>query len=246
MKNSRYALALLIGASAVNGSLTDQLQLPQQSASEEDLIDAARQNREDLKATRAQIEASVNLLREAWSQYFPSVSLNFQYFLSRQSFPSEVDWTSTLQFNFPVFSAGLIHEDVRTAWSLLRQSLLAHSYLQRQIEQQVKTALENLQNMKTQVHDIKVQVEAARQFKQRADYAYNAGTAVNLDRLIAENQLLQARLDLTQAEMAEKVFYLDLLREIGQFNTQALQDGSAFEVKSVAVRSPAEEMIRPQ
>ena len=63
-------------------------------------------------------------MRAAFSQYYPSVSLNFNAFLYRENFDDASKWTAVLSANLPIFTAGLIHADVRDAWSGLRQAAL--------------------------------------------------------------------------------------------------------------------------
>ena len=221
----RAALAFLISTPDVGGPLSDELQLPAQLPSSEQLLSAAWENREDLKAASHQVEASTHSLQQAWSRYFPSISLNFTYFLSRQSFPSDVSWISTLGLNVPIFSAGLIHEDVRTAWSILRQAKLYESYLYRQINEELIVAVENYNKTSKEVSELEVLIKAAQDELQRSIYAYNAGLATNLDTIIARNQLLTAELSLTEARFNEKINFLNLMRILGRFDAESLRSG---------------------
>jgi outer membrane protein TolC len=223
--NARAELALLIGVADVNGPLSDELELPEKLPDEQQLLTAAEQYRNDLKASKYQLEESVHLLQQAWSQYFPSVSLNFTYFLSRQSFPSQVRWINTLEFNLPIFSAGLIHDDVRQAWSLLRQAHYAHSYLLRQVDKELKVALENYRDTEKQVEDFDVVTVAARKDLHRTDSAYKAGTATSLELMQAQDRLKNAQFELTSARLTEKVYYLSLMRVLGRFNENSLAEG---------------------
>ncbi|MEJ2704718.1 MAG: TolC family protein, partial [Sedimentisphaerales bacterium] len=143
VSTGRATLAFLVNTPSVEGSLADTLQLPGQLPPNEQLLSKAWEYRDDLAAAAYQVETAAHALQQAWSRYFPSISLNFTYFLSRQSFPSDVDWIGALGLNLPIFSAGLIHDDVRTAWSRLRQAKLAEGYLQRQINEQLTVAVEN-------------------------------------------------------------------------------------------------------
>ena len=223
--NARAELASLIGVESVNGPLSDQLAVPEKLPDQEQLLAIADQYRNDLKASKYQVEENVHLLQQAWSQYFPSVSLNFTYFLSRQSFPSQVNWINTLEFNLPVFSAGLIHDDVRYAWSLLRQAHYARSYLLRQIDNQLKVALRNYLDMQTQIEDLSVSARAARDYLHQTDSAYKAGTATNLQLMQARDRLKNAEFELNSAQLTEKIYYLTLMQVLGRFDEQALKDG---------------------
>jgi len=223
--NTRVELAFLIGVDSVNGPLSDRLSLPEKLPDREQLLAIAEQYRNDLKASKYQVEENVHLLQQAWSQYFPSVSLNFTYFLSRQSFPSQVNWINTLEFNLPVFSAGLIHDDVRYAWSLLRQAHYARSYLLRQIDNQLKIALRDYLDMQTQIEDLSVSARAARDDLRRTNSSYRAGVSTHLQLMQARDRLKNAEFELTSAKLTEKIYYLNLMQVLGRFDEQAFKDG---------------------
>ena len=225
ISNGRSTLAFLIGCTSVQGPLADQLHLDAAIPPKDQLLAIAWQNRNDLIAAQFQLESSSHLLEQAWAQYFPSVGLDFTYFLGRQSFPSDVSWIGMLQVSVPVFSAGLIHDDVRTAWSLLRQAKLYQSYLQRQIDEELSIALENINQVTRRIDELHVQVDTAGLALRQADQTYNAGLAINLDRLVAQEQLLTAQLDLADAQFTKKINYLQLLRAAGQFSVESLHDG---------------------
>jgi len=231
----RAQLALLIGVPAVRGTLSDTLQVPARLPNNEQLIDIAERHRQDLQAAKFQVEASVHFLHEAWSRYFPSVSLNFTYFLSRQSFPSQIHWINTLEFNLPIFSAGLIHEDVRTAWSRLRQAKLYQSYLVRQVNQEFTVAVHNFAEAAGEIADLQVEVTSAHDALQRSMHARNAGLAIYLDQLQARDQLQTTELQLTSARLQQKIVYLKLMQVLGRFDEASLQQGFTL----TAAREPA-------
>ncbi len=53
-------------------------------------------------------------------------------------------WDAILVANLPIFSAGIIEANVRTAWSRLRQAALYQAELRRQIDRDVQIAYDNL------------------------------------------------------------------------------------------------------
>ena len=222
VSTGRATLAFLVNEPSVENSLSDTLRLPSRLPPNEQLLSTAWNHRDDFNAAAYQVEMSTHILQEAWSRYFPSISLNFTYFLSRQSFPSEVDWIGSLGLNLPIFSAGLTHDDVRTAWSMLRQAKLAEVYLQRQISKELTVAVENYNDIRKQAEELKIQVKAAEEQMQRSIYAYENGLATNLDTLIARDRLLNARLSLTEASFNEKIFFLNLMRILGRFDAESL------------------------
>jgi outer membrane protein TolC len=148
------------------------------------------------------------------------VTLNLNYFLSRQSNPTESDWNAVFSANLPLFSAGVIHADVRTAWSRFRQAVLFESLVRRRVKQEVETAVQNLSASRLRLAELKVQVAAAEQSLRQAEESYKVGFATNLERVVAQNLLLEAQLELTSERFEQRVFDLNLLRVTGRLSVR--------------------------
>lgn len=217
-RNGRAMLALLIGVPKINGPLVGGLTIPEADYTVEPLLKMAEEHRQDLIAARERVKVATAALKAAWARYFPSVSFNFMYYLSRESFPNDVDWTSLIQVNVPIFTAGLIHEDVRAAYSRLRQARLAETYTSRQVMKELLVALENFRGDGQQIDELTIQVKAAQEGMLQADAAFEAGVGTNLERLIAQDGLLEAELNLATVQFKRNVNYLRLLRVTGSLN----------------------------
>ena len=63
--------------------------------------------------------------------------------------------------------------------------------------------------------ELQVQLRAAEEALLQADQSYKAGLGTNLERLIAQDSLLSAQLQLTSERYDQKIFYLSLLRAVG-------------------------------
>lgn len=213
--NGRAMLALLLGVSSVEGPLTDGFAVPAADFSMDAITLQATDRRQDLKASKALLEVSAKRLQSAWGEYFPSVSLNLSQYLSRESFPSDVDWTALLTVRVPLFSAGLTHADVRSAYSRLRQAGLADSLVRRQILKDLRSAREDLMDVDRRIEQIEIQVTASREAMRLAEAAYRSGLATNLSRITVQDQLLRAELAETRARFERNVAYLRLLRATG-------------------------------
>ncbi len=124
--------------------MIDRLQVPDHLFSLEDALGTGQRNRLDVIAAREAVESARQSVSQAMGQYYPSVSLDVDYFLHKESFPIASEWAGILSANVPIFTAGLVHANVRTAWSQLRQSRLAQLQVIRTVDEQVKTAYENL------------------------------------------------------------------------------------------------------
>lgn len=225
VRNGRSVLALVLGVAKVNGPLTDHLQIPETVPAEDELMAAARRNRRDLKAAIKQIEVAQRNLEAAWSRYFPSIGLSGTYFPHRESLPDDVTWMSMVQINLPIFTAGLIHADVRTAYSQLRQAVLAESYLEREILKDLRVNRQDIEDSARRLVELRVQTAAAENALKVSEQSYGAGLAINLDRLIAQDQVLQAGLNLASEELTRKIYYLRLLRATGRLDLQSPESG---------------------
>jgi outer membrane protein len=215
VRNGRAMLAQLMGVPAVEGLLAGGFEVPSENRPVDRLLPLADTHRQDLQAARMQVKAAAEQLEAAWGGYFPSVSLNLTRYLYRESFPDDVDWTGLIQVDLPIFSAGLVHANVRTAYSRLRQAHQAESGLRRLVLRELRVAVEDLTSDGQQIDQLGIRLTAAREALRQADAAYWAGLGTNLQRLIAQDQLLSAELALTEEQFNHIVDYLRLLRVVG-------------------------------
>lgn len=214
--NARTLLAFLIGTSEVSGPLRDDYDLPAEIGHVDDLLTAAWATREDYLAAQAGVQAAVEDVKAAIAQYYPSVTLNVATYLFRENFSDASKWNTLLTVNIPIFSAGLIEADVRGAWSRLRQVALEESLIRRQIEDQVRERYQNYQTSSDKLRELGAQIRAAAEAYRQARAGFDAGTAIFLDVLTAQDVLLNSQLELTTESFNEKVIYLDLLRQTGR------------------------------
>ena len=216
VRNARILLAFLINAPAYDAPLVDRLDVPGEPPDVAAALARAEGSRQDLVAARAAVRAAVQNVQTAVGQYYPSVSVNFNYYLSRQSNPEDSLWNALVSLNLPIFTGGRIRADVRTAMSQARQARLNEQLLRRDVEQQARTAVENLDTSGRRLAELRVAVDAAQQALDVAEGNYRAGTGIYLERLVAQDQLLNAQLQLAGEEYNRKLAYLNLLRVIGE------------------------------
>jgi outer membrane protein TolC len=217
---ARAVLAFLIGAPAVENPLVDGFEVP----AVPDLAELQRQAagaRPDLAAARALIAAAEKGLGAAYAEYFPSISIDFDYFLTRQAFPQTSHWLFGASMYLPIFSGGRIHADVRTAHSLVRQAMYYQSMTERKAAEEVTVAWQSLQASGEKVKELGAAVSAASQAFQLADQAYDVGLATNLERLVAQDRLLQAELQLAAETLSRKTLYLRLVEAVGKLADEA-------------------------
>lgn len=218
--NARTTLAYLIGVNVFDCPLRDDAIVPGEISLLPELVRQAEQSRQDLIAARAAVESARFAVEAAIGQYFPSVTINLNYYLSRQSFPTDSEWNALLSANIPIFTGGIIEANVRAAWSVLRQTKLLESATRRLVLEDVTIAYQNLMVSRDRLPELQVQVKAAEEARFLAEQQYRAGLARNLDVLAAQDQLLSSQLQFTSERFNQKVFYLTLLRAMGTLSTR--------------------------
>jgi outer membrane protein len=216
--NGRTVLAFLIGQPEVSGPLRDEYEVPAEWGTVEALLDQAWAGREDYRAAQAVVEAAVYGVKAAIGEYYPSVTLNVAGYLFRENFADASKWNALLGVNLPIFSAGVIEADVRSAWSRLRQAAMEQSLLRRQVEEEVRERYQNLQTSAGKLKELDAQIRAAAEAYRQARAGFETGTAIFLDVLTAQDTLLNSQLELTTETFTQKVAYLDLLRATGRLN----------------------------
>jgi len=215
-ENGRHVLAQLMGVTLVPNPLAETVVTPQELEPEIEYERIALAERPDLRAGREAIDAASRLVDAALAEYYPSVTLNVSGFLYRELYADGSKWDAILSASVPIFSAGVIEADVRTAWSHLREAALDESAARRRALRDVQVAHENLTTSRKRITELEDEVAAAQEAYDQAQSAYKNGLAINLDVLNAQNQLLNAELDLTGARFDRDVFYLDLVRATGR------------------------------
>src|SRR5688500_13508000 len=217
--NGRSVLAFLTAADVTDSPLVEEFDVPEITDTREQMRTIGAQRRHDLEAAAAATRAARQLVEAAFGQYYPSVTVDLNVFLYRESTPSDRDWEGLLRANIPLFSAGLIHADVRTAWSEFRQASLAESLARRQVVQDVDIAHQDLTATARRLAEAHTQLTAAEAAFKQADQSNRIGLATNLERLIAQDQLLTAQLQYVSQQFERKLAYLNLLRATGSLRS---------------------------
>lgn len=244
VRNARTLLAFLTSAPVYDAPLVDRLAVADAPVDLADALRRAGAGRQDLVAARAAVRAAAENVRSAVGEYYPSVGINFNYYLSRMSSPDDSFWNALLSINLPLFTGGRIHADVRTALSQARQARLAERRLTRQVEQQARTSIENLDASTRRLDELRVAVDAARQALDVAEGNYRAGAGIYLERLVAQDQLLNAQLQYSSEEYNRKLAYLNLLRVVGELRDPP-REGPTTGPATERLATPATQPARP-
>ncbi len=213
--NARALLAFLTVVPVAAAPLSEEFNIASAVPDREALLAEARDSRRDLQAAQAATRAAREQVRVAFAQYYPSIALDLNVFAYRESSPTDRDWDALLRANIPIFSAGVIRADVRSAWSQFRQAALNESLTLRQVARDVEVGRQDVIASTERFAETRTQLGAAEAAFAQADESNAIGLATNLERLIAQDQLLNAQLQLVSGQFARKLAYLNLLRVTG-------------------------------
>lgn len=238
---ARAALTLLTGTEAGVCRLTDEFALPAQGEAAEVLLNSAYASRADLLAARSAADAAREEVDGRIGQYYPSIGLNLDYFLVRDTVPSSL--SAVLSVNVPVFSAGRIDADVREAWSIFRQRVYDYSLIKRSVRRDVETAHADLAASRLRLAELEAQVRVAAEALRQAEASYGAGLGTNLERIQAQDQLLSAQLGQANEEYALKIASIALMRARGGL-TGLIAPGATPEPRDWEREAPASPFIR--
>lgn len=223
-QESRSLLTLLCAAPVESSELTDGFMPPSTASNNEDLVTFASENRADILAALAAVDSARNTVDSRIGQYAPAITLNLDYFLLRSG-DNDVssDITSLLSLRLPLFSAGRIAAEVREAWSIFRERVLTYQLTVREARSDVEIAQARLTEANELLSELNLQVKVAQQTVDLAEASYNAGLGTNLERVVAQDQLLAAQLETVVAEFSVKIAYIELLRACGRLSSELLE-----------------------
>lgn len=233
---ARSTLALLTNADVSGSPLSDGFEASGDPGDESELWRVARTRRQDVLAARAEADAARLLVDGAISQFYPAVTLNLDYFLLRTPDDSPAAIAAMIEVRFPVFSAGRIEAEVRSAWSVFRQAVLEYRLRERECRRDIETASVQLRASLDRVIELRTQVRVAKQALALAEASYQAGLGTNLERITAQDQLLSAELEAASEEFTAKFASLALLRACGVLSSDRL--GTTLPEPTEAERAP--------
>ncbi len=219
---ARSALKLLTNADVDASALTDGFESAAGERELGEMIELARAHRQDIVAARAEAEAARQLVDAAIGAYAPSLTLNLDYFLIGGPETPDPNLSSLLQLRLPLFSAGRIEAQVREAWSIFRERVLTYRARVREMRSDVETAHLRLRASMRLAAELETQVRVATQAVELAEAAYEAGLGTNLERVVAQDQLLTAELERVSESFVTKTSQLELLRACGLLSSELI------------------------
>ncbi len=197
--------------------LTDTLPFaPLNSMTTEDALRQAFANRADFKAAQVQVQAAEAARQAAVAQYFPTIDLNASFGDSGVNLATSHNvWgvTGALQFN--IFSGGRIKAEVEQADVAVRQQRDTLADLRGRIDQEVRSALLDLQSARDQVLVAQRNVDLAHQTLTQSRDRFTAGVTDNVEVVQAQQSVVTADTNLINATYQHNLAKIELARSLG-------------------------------
>jgi outer membrane protein, protease secretion system len=171
-------------------------------------------NNAELRALLANVEAARFEIEKAKSGHYPTLDLYAQRSKSESDTNTTINnkhlTTSVgLQFSMPLWSGGSVNSQTRQAAANLEKVKYQYEARRREIGQQVRKEFQNVSEGVLKVKALELAERSAGQAVYSNQRGFQAGTRNRVDILNAQQQLMNARRDLTEARY---VFMLARIR----------------------------------
>ncbi len=217
-ESARDGLGVLTGLGGLpEPGEAGQLRLP--TASDEELVDHALQQREDLRLARASVDlaqASLGMSRSAW---MPSVDLAWQgsYAFTEPGEMGSDDptrWTAVASLNVPLYSHAMVG-DIGERKAELRQAQLQLEDTEQQAAQTVRQALRDQHSSEAAVSLAHERATLAGEALGLVETAYAAGAGSSLEVSDARSSVVGAEVNRLTTELQAQLDALVLHRALG-------------------------------
>jgi outer membrane protein len=160
---------------------------------EQDAVERANKNRQDLQSLLVQKAAAEKEVSLAKKDYFPSLDANAGYEFAGSQTPLAQGWTAGVSLSWNLFQGFSTQQAVQKALANMRVTEAKIANLKLQVRQEVKTALLNLKKAEESIVNAKVQVRQATENMELANLRYQMGLGTTLDVTIATVNYSQAK-----------------------------------------------------
>jgi outer membrane protein TolC len=159
----------------------------------DEAIDIAYKARSDLRSALDSQKSAAQTLSAAKGERYPTVAVNGDYGDLGSTFGhSHGDFTFQAGIRVPLFTGGRIKGDITQGEAALRQRKAEAENIRGQIDQDVRTALLNINAAKDQVQVAKQNVELANESLARSKDRFTSGVTDSVEVVQAEQALASA------------------------------------------------------
>ena len=174
-------------------------------------------HRADLQAAEAQVRAAEHAVEAARAQRLPSVSFSGDYGVLGPN-PAQTHGVFTVSgsVNLPLFTGGRIRADVEQAEATLHQRQAELADQRGRVEQEVRTALIELETSEGQLQLAAANRDYAAETLRESRDRFNLGVANTVEVVQAQEQVAGAEADYVSSLFALDVARLSLSRAAGE------------------------------
>jgi len=222
LRKQKLALARLIGLPLDHELiLSDQLTFnPPPVPDAAGAVEQAFQKRWDLKAAESQVRAAELVVSAAHAERLPSASLAADYGVLGSSPVSNHGVYSVVgAVNMPLYQGGRVKADIEQAEATLHQRQAELADLRGRVDQEVRTALIELETAIGEVRLAESNRGLANETLRQARDRFNAGVTTTVEVVQAQEQVASAESDYFNALFAFDLARLSLSRAMGEAET---------------------------
>ncbi|HTX16849.1 MAG TPA: TolC family protein [Candidatus Baltobacteraceae bacterium] len=196
----------------------DSLYQPFAGLTVDEALQRAYANRSDFQAALADVHSAEYAQKAAHDGYLPTLSFSADYGLAGTydglNTHGVMDVRGTL--NIPIFQGGRVHGDVLEADARLEQSRERLDNLHAQIDDDVRTALFNIESAEEQVAVARSNIDLAEQTLAQSRDRFAAGVTDTVEVVQAEEAVASAHESYIASLYADNYAKISLARALGQ------------------------------
>ncbi len=183
-------------------------------------VQQAFEKRWDLKAAESQVHAAELVVSAAHAERLPSASITADYgVLGPTPVSNHGVYSVVGSVNFPLYQGGRVKADVEQAEATLHQRQAELADQRGRVEQEVRTALIDLETAIGEVRLAESNRGFANETLREARDRFNAGVATTVEVVQAQEQVASAESDYISGMFAFDLARISLSRALGQAET---------------------------
>lgn len=182
----------------------------------EESLARAYQERPEYLAAESRVRSAELALKASKAEHLPTGQINGDFgVLGRNISSAENTYTISAGIRIPIFQGGRAQADIAQSESDLRQSRLQLDDLRNRVEQEVRSALLDVQTTNQQVLVARQSIDLAGEELRQAQDRFKAGVSGSLDVVQAQESVATANETYIEALYSNNVAKLTLARALG-------------------------------
>jgi outer membrane protein TolC len=219
MQKQKNALARLIGLPAgQNICIAEKLEAqPGDTASVEEIVRRAWEQRLDLRAAEAQLRAAEEARKAAAAEYLPSASVSGTYGVQGVN-PNSGNGTfqASASLTIPLFNGGRTHADTQQADAVVSERRAELSSQRATVELEVRNAFIDLTVANDQVNTAQSNRQLALSILQQSEDRFGVGVADSVEVVSSQQALASADHDYVSSLFAQNLARISLAHAMGE------------------------------